>query len=126
MAVVESRANAEYAGMPYPFRTPRLLVTIELSLRRVLDLSLEQARKDLNVSLEILNQDWRKIQDQGQESFTQTLGRAVFENGGEGLLVPSARVPGSINVVYFPENKQRGSVARVYESEKLDRLVHHT
>ncbi len=126
VAVAESRANAEYAGVPYPFRTPRLLVTIELSLRRVLDLSLEQARKDLNVSLEILNQDWRKIQDQGQESFTQTLGRAVFQNGGEGLLVPSARVRGGINVVYFPENRQRGSVARVYESEKLDRLVPHT
>ena len=126
VAVAESRANAEYAGMPYPFRTPRLLITIELSLRRVLDLSSEQVRSDLNVSLEILNQDWRKIQDQGQESFTQTLGRAVFENGGEGLLVPSARVPGSINVIYFPENKQRGSVARVYESEKLDRLVPHT
>ena len=126
VAVAESRANAEYAGMPYPFRTPRLLVTIRISLRRVLDLSLEQARKDLNVSLEILNQDWRKIQDQGQESFTQTLGRAVFQNGGEGLLVPSARVRGGINVVYFPENRQRGSVARVYESEKLDRLVPHT
>ena len=91
----------------------------------MLDLSLEQARKDLNVSLEILNQDWRKIQDQGQESFTQTLGRAVFENGGEGLLVPSVRVPSGINMVYFPENKQRGSVAQVCESEKLDRLAPH-
>jgi len=125
VAVAESRANAEYAGMPYPFRTPRLLVTIELSLRRVLDLSLEQVRKDLDISLEILNQDWRKIQDQGQEGFTQALGRAVFENGGEGLLAPSARVRSGVNVVYFPENKREASLARVYESEKLDQLIPH-
>ena len=126
VAVVESRANAEYAGMPYPFRTPRLLVTIELSLRRVLDLSLEPVRKDLDITLELLSQeDWRKIQEQRRESFTQTLGRAVFENGGEGLLAPSARIPGGVNVVYFPGNKQGASVARVYESEKLDRLISH-
>jgi RES domain-containing protein len=126
VAVAESRANAEYAGMPYPFRTPRLLVTIELSLRRVLDLSLEPARKDLEITLEMLSQeDWRKIQEQRRESFTQTLGRAVFENGSEGLLAPSARVSGGVNVVYFPGNKQGASVVRVYESETLDRLISH-
>jgi RES domain-containing protein len=124
VAVAESRANAEYAGMPYPFRTPRLLVTIELSLRRVLDLSSEEIREYLGTRSEALSQeDWRNIQEQDRESFTQTLGRAVFENGGEGVLAPSARVPGGVNVVYFPENKQVASVAQVYESEKLDRLT---
>jgi RES domain-containing protein len=124
VAVAESRANAEYAGMSYPFRTPRLLVTIEFSLRRVVDLSFEQVRKDLDINLEMLSQeDWRKIQEQRRESFTQTLGRAVFENGGEGLLAPSARIPSGVNVVYFPWNKQGASVARVYESEQLDRLI---
>src|SRR3978361_109813 len=29
VAVAESRANAEYAGIPFPVRTPRLLVTVE-------------------------------------------------------------------------------------------------
>jgi RES domain-containing protein len=124
VAVAESRANAEYAGMPYPFRTPRLLVTIELSLRRVVDLSLKHLREKLGIHLDILSQeDWRKVQELGRESFTQTIGRAVFENGGEGLLAPSTRVPGGVNVVYFPGNKQVASVAQVYESEKLDRLI---
>ncbi len=64
-------------------------------------------------------EDWRKTQEQGRESFTQTIGRAVA-SGGEGLLVPSARA--GVNVVYFPENLRSGSQATVLESEKLDQI----
>jgi len=38
VAVAESRATADYAHVPVPFRTPRLLVAIEFSLQGILNL----------------------------------------------------------------------------------------
>lgn len=123
VAIAESRATADYARVPQPFRTPRLLVAIEFSLQRVLDLTSASARKKLGLTLDALREeDWRKTQETGRESFTQALGRAVFENEGEGLLAPSARIPDGINLAYFPENQRSGSRVTVLESEKLDRV----
>lgn len=123
VAVAESRATAEYAGISYPFRAPRLLVTVEFSLQLVLDLADQRVQRSLGVSFEFLQkEDWRKIQEQGAESLTQALGRAVFESGGEGLLAPSARVAGGVNVVYFPKNRKAASAVQVCQAEKLDRL----
>src|SRR5205814_1799136 len=107
VAVAESRATADYAHVPLPFRTPRLLVAIELSLERVLDLTSAKVRDTLEITIEELRaEDWRKVQEEQTESLTQAIGRAVFVNRGEGLLAPSARVLSGINVVYFPENLQ--------------------
>lgn len=123
VAVAESRATADYLHIAIPFRTPRLLVAIELSLRAVLDLSLASIREELGVSEDELRaEDWRKVQERGVESFTQAIGRAVFANRGEGLVVPSARVTAGINVVYLPENCRYPSKVTVLESEKLDRV----
>jgi len=123
VAVVESRATADYAQVPWPFRTPRLLVAIELSLQRVLDLTSASVRETLAISLEELQaEDWRKVQEEQAESLTQAIGRAVFVNRGEGLLAPSARIPLGVNVVYFPQNHQTGSSVKVLDAEKLERL----
>ena len=123
VAVAESRATADYAKVPWPFRTPRLLVAIELSLEAILDLTDNSIRKKLGLTIDGLKEeDWRKTQERGAESLTQAIGRAVFTNGGEGLLVPSARVTGGVNVVYLPENQRKNSRVRVLESEKLDRI----
>lgn len=123
VAVRESCANAEYARIPYPTRTPRLVVAIDLALKRVLDLTQASVRRDLGVTLKELRQeDWRKLQNQGFESLTQALGRAAFHAGAEGLLVPSARVAGGVNVVFFPQNLGPSSRAKVWEAEKLAKL----
>ena len=123
VAVAESRATADYAHVPWPFRTPRLLVAIELSLQSVLDLARAEVRRKLDLRPEQLRaEDWRQLQEQGEESLTQAIGRAVFTQGGEGMLVPSARVNGGINVVYFPENQRAMSKVTVLDSEKLDRV----
>ncbi len=123
VAIAESRATADYAHVPQPFRTPRLLVAIEFSLQVVLDLTSASTRKRLGLTPDALREeDWRKTQEAGRESFTQAIGRAVFSNKGEGLLVPSARVSDGVNLAYFPENKRSGSRATVLESEKLDRV----
>ena len=123
VAVAESRATADYAGIPYPFRTPRLLVTIELDVPRALDLTSLAAQQAFGFTLaEMCGEDWRKSQEAGFESVTQAFGRALFESGLNAALVPSARVPEGVNVVYFPENKSGSEDAQVCESEKLDRI----
>ena len=122
VAVAESRANAEYAGMAFPIRTPRLLVTIELSLRSILDLTRHDVLDHLELTIEELREDWRKMQADGFEGFTQCLGRAAFAVGAAGLVIPSAKVSGGVNVAYFPENRQETDEARVCEPEKLSRI----
>ncbi len=123
VAVSESRATAEYAHVPQPFRTPRLLIAIEFSLQAVLDLTSASIRARLELTeVELREEDWRKVQETGRESLTQAIGRAAFSNQGEALLVPSARVPDGINLVYFPENRRTPSQATVLEAEKLDRV----
>jgi len=125
VAVAESRATADYAGIPHPFRTPRLLVTIELDLAKVLNLSHLETLHALELSSDELRlEDWRKVQEHGDESLSQAIGRACFEEGANGLLVPSARVREGVNVVYFPENQLNKSEAKVCEAEKLDRIRH--
>ena len=123
VAVAESRATADYAGIPLPFATPRLLVALELALQAVLDLTRASVRERLGISLDELKaEDWRKVQEEGRESFSQVIGRAVFSQGGEGLRGPSARVPEGVNIVYLPENHRAASAVFVLESEKLDRV----
>jgi len=122
-ALKESKANAQYANLPYPFRETRLIVAVEVALSRVVDLSSAEILKLLGVTEEELrNEDWRKVQEQGFESLTQALGRAAFEAKAEGLLAFSARVPKAINVVYFPQNRLRGSKLRFWKAQKLQDL----
>jgi RES domain-containing protein len=119
-ALKESKANAEYANLPYPFRETRLIVAVDVSLLRVVDLTASDTLRALDVTEEELHtEDWRKVQEQGFESLTQALGRAVFEARGEGLLAFSARVAKAINVAYFPQNKLRGSEVRLCQAQEL-------
>lgn len=123
VAVVESRATADYARVPWPFRTPRLLVAIDLALQAVVDLTDPETRAVLCLTMEELQaEDWRKIQEEGKESLTQALGRAVFANGGEGMLSASARVPAGVNVAYFPERRRELSRVEVLDAAKLERV----
>ena len=120
VALSESKVTAAYANLPYPFREPRLIVALDVELSRVIDLTVDATLKILGVSDEELRrEDWRKVQGQGFESFTQSLGRAIFAAKGEGLLARSARVENGVNVAYFPENKSRGSRVRPWEAQQL-------
>ncbi|HEU5313712.1 MAG TPA: RES family NAD+ phosphorylase [Candidatus Udaeobacter sp.] len=119
VALAESKANADYAKLPYPFREPRLVIAADISLGRVLDLTALETLKALEVTDEELRrEDWRKVQEQGFESFTQALGRAAFSAKAEGLLARSVRVKDGINVVYFPQNKARESEVRLWEPQQ--------
>lgn len=120
VALAESKANAEYANLPYPFREPRLVVAIDVSLQRVADLTQFENLDLLGVSEEELRgEDWRKVQEQGFESITQALGRALFEAKAEGLLARSARVENGINIALFPQNRRSSSKLTVCEAQQL-------
>ena len=119
VALAEQQASAKYANLPYPFRETRLVVPIDVDLVRIIDLTVAENLEKLSVTEEELREDWRKVQEQGFESFTQALGRALFEAKAEGLMARSARVENGINVVYFPENKRRGSSVRLPEARQL-------
>jgi hypothetical protein len=54
--------------------------------------------------------DWLAEQAAGREAVTQAIARAAFENLAEGLVVPSARNPGGVNLVYYPNHRKDGSV----------------
>ena len=120
VALAESEVNAKYANLPYPFRETRLVVAVEVALARVVDLTAAKNLEVLGVTEEELRrEDWRKVQEQGFESLTQALGRALFAGKAEGLVARSARVERGINIGYFPQNKRRGSEVRLCEAQEL-------
>jgi RES domain-containing protein len=120
VALAEQQANAQYANLPYPFRETRLIVAIEIDVARVVDLTSAEVLETLGVAEEELRrEDWRKVQEQGFESFTQALGRALFKAKAEGLIARSARVENGINIAYFPENKLPGSEVRLWQTQQL-------
>ena len=119
VALAEQQATAQYAGLPYPFRETRLVVAVDVDLARVVDLTDAGNLETLGVTAEELLEDWRKVQEQGFESFTQALGRALFAAKAEGLVSLSARVGNGINVAYFPENELRESRVRLWEAQQL-------
>src|SRR5947207_12562683 len=96
VALAEQQASAKYANLPYPFREKRLVVAIDLDLVRIIDLTVAENLEKLSVTEEELREDWRKVQEQGFESFTQALGRALFEAKAKGLMARSARVEDGI------------------------------
>ena len=104
-------AYFRYYGLRDEDAMPRLMVAIHFRLSKVLDLTDLSVRRKLDVTLsDIKEEDWREIQEQGKESLTQAVGRAVAAAGFEGLIAPSAQVPKGVNVTYFPDNKKAASL----------------
>jgi RES domain-containing protein len=66
---------------------------------------------------------WRESTDEGRAALTQNLGRIVFEEGLEGLLVPSAQARKGKNLVVFPENLQKGSSLAIENAHFTNRYI---
>jgi len=98
-----------YGWMPQQFKT-QLVVTMRWELQAVLDLTAPATLKLLKVkNAEILACDWLAEQSALREAITQAIARAAFENQAEGMVVPSARRSGGINVVYYPTHRRSGT-----------------
>lgn len=122
VALKEAKANDDYYG--FPTRSPRIFVCVSLKLHRVIDLTDIKSLRRLGLVLKHLKEeDWRKIQDGGAESLTQSVGRAAFDSGVEALITRSATVRGGVNTAYFPANKMKSSRVFIYDQKTLDRIL---
>lgn len=119
-AMAESLAQYRYYAISIQDAMPRTFVALNLTFVRLLDLTNEDVRRRVKVSEQMLSDDWRKQNDAGQESLTQSLGRAACEEGLEAILVPSAADPAGKNIAWFPANLQRESVVEILRAEMLD------
>jgi hypothetical protein len=54
-------------------------------------------------------EDWRRMNASGKEALTQAIGRAAFEAGFEGFIVPSAQDKRGQNLAVFQEKLLPGS-----------------
>lgn len=124
-AVKESAASFTYYNFAPSDVRPKVLVGVRLRLTKVLDLVDPRGLRTLSwVGLEeLLAEDWRKVNDAGHAALSQTWGRAAHASGAEGLLAPSSRVAGGINVVYFPDSLVGSSHVQILGEAELTRWL---
>lgn len=100
--------------------SPRLLLSVEVALSAVLDMTTAQTQSALGTNLQELTGSWLVINASGQTAPTQTLGAAAYgQKNVEALRVPSAQDPRATNLVIFPDSLQPGSYVRVYDDSGL-------
>lgn len=121
----ESGASFTYYNFAPSDVRPKLIVVVRVRLNKVIDLVAPKglrSRAWLDLD-KLLAEDWHKANDARHESQSQAFGRAAHDLGSEGLLVPSARVRGGINLVYFPQSIVARSRVEILETADLDRWL---
>ncbi len=95
--------NLQLAGMFGVRRfLPRLLVTIEVTLRRVVDLRSDEVLAEFGLAADQLLGAWRGHGNAPNP--TQLIGRNLASMGYEGAILPSAIEPCSANLAIFVQN----------------------
>lgn len=122
-ATSEAYQNNLKHGFPASSIRPRVLAGAQARLHALLDLTNVAVRRRLGFSLdELLDEDWLGIQEEGEESWTQAVGRGAYVAGFEGLIVPSSQDrPDGVNVVIFPDQLQSGSKIVILGEDELPR-----
>jgi RES domain-containing protein len=120
-ALAEVLAYFRYYHFPISTAMPRVIVSFEARLQRVLDLTDGTTRRLLGVSVRrLLDEPWRKLQEEGREALTQTIGRLAYNEGVEGLLVPSAARKEGMNLIIFPSHVEaQKSWLKIINKEEL-------
>jgi RES domain-containing protein len=124
-AIAESGASFTYYNFaPSDFR-PKVIIALRAHFSKVLDLVTPKGlRTKTWLELDkLLAEDWHKVNDAKHESQSQAFGRAAHAIAAEALLVPSARVPGGMNLVYFPQSLARGSTVEILGESDLNRWL---
>ncbi len=102
-----AEAYNEFAAFGHASRhvEPRVFIGASVRLSNVLDLADKSVRQRLGFTLaDLLDEDWLAIQREGDESWTQAIGRGAWQAGCEGLLAPSAKDrPSGVNLILFPD-----------------------
>jgi RES domain-containing protein len=100
----------------------RVIAPIQYDLQAVWDLSRLPDGLIGEIIREALEEEWENVNARGYETPGQCLGRAACDLNAEGLLLPSGRVPGAVNLVVFPEQLHLVSSAAPEEPEELGRM----
>jgi RES domain-containing protein len=119
LALKESRRLFADYGIAKPLQKPRVSVEIALKLDRVADLTRLPALTDWPILEELLAEDWEHCNDQGQESLSQLLGFACFQQGFEALVIPSARDKRGRNIAWFPSLHRYSSTIQISGQQEL-------
>lgn len=124
-AIAESGASFTYYNFAPSDVRPKVIVAVRANFSKVLDLVTPKGlRTKTWLELDkLLAEDWHKVNDAKHESQSQAFGRAAHAIGAEALLVPSARVPGGMNLVYFPQSLARGSKVEILGENDLNRWL---
>jgi len=101
---------------------PRITCGIEWELSSVIDLTVANFPGWLKLS-EWTREDFTKINDSGFETLCQAFGRAVRNSGFAGILCPSLRVKGGINLIVFRDRMRKTDVARVLGEAELKKYL---
>lgn len=96
---------------------PRAMFSIDVELAHVVDLGHSDVSTALNVSRADLLIDWRDELLKGRTPITHEIGAAARDAGVEALLVPSARVPGEMNLAVIADRLRVGSLVRINPAE---------
>ena len=100
--------------------SPRLLLSVEVTLSAVLDLTTSEMQSTLSTNLQELTGSWLAMNADGHLAPTQALSAAAYDRKTiEALRVPSAQDPQATNLVIFPDRLQQGSQVRVYDDSGL-------
>ena len=123
ISILESYATAMHYGWKNADLQPRVLVSVRLKLDKVFDLVANTSLADKLDLAEIMAEDWHWVNNGGDESLGQALGRAAHDLSVEGFVVPSAQIEDGVNVVVFPEAWRPRSRMEVIGQAKLDRWL---
>lgn len=119
-ATAEAYQNFEAFGFPLTAIQPRVTAGGQVRLSKVLELTKMKVCSALGFTLpELINENWKAIQDNGEESWTQAIGRGAKVAGFEALIVPSARLESGRNIVIFDDEPGKGVKVSVLSANKL-------
>jgi RES domain-containing protein len=112
---------ADFHLMPDDLK-PQITCGVEWEISSVLDLTVADLPAWLKLS-RWMRENFRKINDGGFETLCQALGRAVRRCGVRGILCPSVRVEGGVNLIVFRDRMRKTDVARVLGEAELKKYL---
>lgn len=122
-AMHEANEHARYFGTAVWRGFPKVVIAIRVKADAVLDLTQPAIAAGLPEPLaNLMAENWRAVMGRGDESATQALGRAVFDAGIQGLLVPSRPDPAGVNLVLFPSGLTGSLGIEVLNAGELEKL----
>lgn len=111
----ETKAVYNHSGKVVGRRQPpRAMLSVDLELQVVLDLTSPDLQKALGVTLADLRAPWQLAQEEGRPIITQDIGAAARAANIEALLYPSAVIDDAVNIAIIVDRLRVGSHVTLY------------